>query len=82
MSDAHEAVPAALSWNPSAPGSVLLRLLQSGDRNVRRNIAARGDLPEAVVDAILADPDRFLRHVSPPRSARRAPRRRWSPAST
>lgn len=45
MSDAHEAVPAALSWNSSAPGSVLLRLLQSGDRNVRRNIAARGDLP-------------------------------------
>ncbi|MFF3561321.1 hypothetical protein ACFYXS_14890 [Streptomyces sp. NPDC002574] len=61
MSDAHEAVLAALSWNPSAPGSVLLRLLACDRRRVRRNVAERRDLPEAVVDAILADPDPSLR---------------------
>ncbi|MFD4762648.1 hypothetical protein ACFWOJ_28455 [Streptomyces sp. NPDC058439] len=50
-----------LSWNPAAPGSVLLRLLGHDDRYVRRNVAQRKDLPPEVVDAILSHPDRGVR---------------------
>ncbi|MDX2848775.1 hypothetical protein PV342_09930 [Streptomyces sp. PA03-3a] len=61
MADHHLAALAYLSWNPSAPADVLLRLLKHDDRAIRRNVVQRGDLPFDVVEEILADPDPELR---------------------
>lgn len=61
MADHHLAALAYLSWNPSAPADVLLRLLKHDDPAIRRNVVQRRGLPVEVVDAILADPDRSLR---------------------
>lgn len=61
MADHHVAALAYLSWNPSAPADVLLRLLRHDDRVIRRNVAQRSGLPLEVVDAILTDPDPALR---------------------
>ncbi|MDX2645040.1 hypothetical protein PV341_16005 [Streptomyces sp. PA03-1a] len=61
MADHHVAALAYLSWNPSAPADVLLRLLRHDDRVIRRNVAQRRGLPLEVVDAILTDPDPALR---------------------
>ncbi|MFE2546915.1 hypothetical protein [Actinacidiphila glaucinigra] len=61
MADHHLAALAHLSWNPSAPADVLLRLLKHDDQAIRRNVVQRGGLPLDVVDAILTDPDPELR---------------------
>ncbi|MEU6345672.1 hypothetical protein ABZ883_32500 [Streptomyces sp. NPDC046977] len=65
MTDPYQDALAALSWNPSAPDSVLLRLLRHGDEKVRRNVAQRRDLPQPVVDAILTAPIRPCAWNSP-----------------
>ncbi|MFG2627841.1 hypothetical protein [Streptomyces sp. NPDC048473] len=57
----HEVALQMLSWNPAAPGSVLLRLLGCDDRYVRSNVAQRKDLPPEVVDAILTHPEPDVR---------------------
>ncbi|WUD76935.1 hypothetical protein OG937_37160 [Streptomyces sp. NBC_00510] len=61
MADHHVAALAYLSWNPSAPADVLLRLLTHDDQAIRRNVAQRRGLPPGVVDAIVTDPDPELR---------------------
>ncbi|WP_043684828.1 hypothetical protein [Streptomyces xylophagus] len=61
MDDHLDAAVRALSWNPSTPAGVLLRLLKLDHRDVRWTITQRADLPLEVVDAILADPETKLR---------------------
>lgn len=61
MDDHLDAAIRALAWNSATPGSVLLRLLKLDHRDVRRTITWRSGLPPEVVDAILADPDPWIR---------------------
>ena len=61
MDDHLDAAIRALAWNSATPGSVLLRLLKLDHRDVRRTITWRSGLPTEVVDAILADPDPWIR---------------------
>ncbi|MFI8181095.1 hypothetical protein OG539_07915 [Actinacidiphila glaucinigra] len=71
MADHHVAALASLSWNPSAPADVLLRLLKHDDRAIRRNVAQRRGLPFDVVEVILAE---FARDPARRRVAARHPR--------
>lgn len=54
---------AGLAVNPAAPASLLLRLLADGPPAARMALCGDRDLPESVVDALLAHPDRRARAV-------------------
>ncbi|MEU4096257.1 hypothetical protein [Streptomyces sp. NPDC026673] len=68
---------AGLALNPSAPEDVLLRLLADGPAAARMVLCRDRALPDAVVDAAVAHPDRYTRsffarnpHAEPSQRAR------------
>ncbi|MEU0298008.1 hypothetical protein ABZ252_00795 [Streptomyces sp. NPDC006175] len=68
---------AGLALNPSAPESVLLRLLSDAPLAARMVLCRDRSLPDAVVDAVIEHPDRYTRsffarnpHVDPAQRVR------------
>ncbi|MET7615350.1 hypothetical protein [Streptomyces sp. NPDC005408] len=61
MTDRFERAAYGVAVNPSAPSSVLLRLLAKDDPYLRRAIMGRENLPRDVADVIVAHPDRRVR---------------------
>lgn len=68
---------AGTALNPSAPPGLLLRLLADGPPVVRMMLCGDRELPDVVVDAVVAHPDRYARaffarnpHADPARRAR------------
>ncbi|MFD3457552.1 hypothetical protein ACFWVC_35920 [Streptomyces sp. NPDC058691] len=76
---------AGLALNPAAPEDVLLRLLDDGPKVARIALCEHRALPGAVVEAVAAHPDRFVRgrfarnpHVDPAQRARLVDDPEWS----
>ncbi|MFI8183550.1 hypothetical protein ACIF70_23935 [Actinacidiphila glaucinigra] len=68
---------AGLALNPAAPEDILLRLLADGPLAARMVLCRDRTLPDAVVDAVVAHPDRYTRsffarnpHADPVQRAR------------